>query len=314
MGVSRGWRARWAGKEVTFIVWLAHSKDSPWLQGRCFEAQREAPPTLLPQLGDRETQPHRERDNHTDKKAWKRKLRSIPDATGATTDSQEQCSATSTEMPARDRGKHPETARVSEPCTDLERQARDQGSTDQKGHSLLDMEEWRQCYWEREPATHIWKSLPWPQAVGQRAGEVGYRPSRLSDRETPDGQQPHGSEIRASESWLQRGCCGEDVPSLCMPGRCPAQGGKYRSVPTCPGPFSGGIREDGDAHEHGVPGHLPICLLEFGLQGTDSLAGYTSSSLCSLLLLWPVYKSAPLREREWVGSGIFKRCHHRYTR
>ena len=87
--------------------------------------------------------------------------------------------------------------------------------------------------------------------------------------------------------------------SACLAGaQSPAQGGQYRSVPTCPGPFSGGIREDGDAHEQGVPGHLPICLLEFGLQGTDSLAGYTSSSLCSLLLLWPVYKSAPLRERE----------------
>lgn len=64
----------------------------------------------------------------------------------------------------------------------------------------------------------------------------------------------------------------------CMPQQCQAsQGGKYRPVLTCPDLFSGGIRGDGDAHEQGVPGHLPICLLEFGLQGTDSLAGCTSS-------------------------------------
>lgn len=86
--------------------------------------------------------------------------------------------------------------------------------------------------------------------------------------------------------------------SACLAGaRGPAQGGKYRPVLTCPDLFSGGIRGDSDAHEQGPPGHLPICLLEFGLQGTDSLAGCTSSWLCSLLLLWSAHKSAPLRER-----------------
>lgn len=86
--------------------------------------------------------------------------------------------------------------------------------------------------------------------------------------------------------------------SACLAGaQSPAQGGKYRPVPTCLDLFSGGIRGDGDAHEQGVPGHLPICLLEFGLQGTDSLAGCASSWLCSPRLLWPVHKSAPPRER-----------------
>lgn len=61
---------------------MAHSKDSPSLKGRCFEAWREAPPTPLPQVCDRETHSATQRNKHRDKKAHKGKRRAIQDTLG----------------------------------------------------------------------------------------------------------------------------------------------------------------------------------------------------------------------------------------
>ena len=135
MGVSRGWRARWAGNEVTLQSdWLIPKTALDFKAGALRPGERHLPLPCPRWVTERLTQPHKERDKHRDKKARKRKMRSIQDTMRGSKDSREQCSATSTEMQARGRDKHPETARVSEICPDLERQARGQGSTDQKGH------------------------------------------------------------------------------------------------------------------------------------------------------------------------------------
>lgn len=46
----------------------------PLDQGRCFEAWREAPPTPLPQVGDRDSLSHIKRDKHRDKGRMKKKV------------------------------------------------------------------------------------------------------------------------------------------------------------------------------------------------------------------------------------------------
>lgn len=59
------------------------------------------------------------------------------------------------------------------------------------------------------------------------------------------------------------------------------------------------------------PATIPICSLELGWRGADSLPDSAGSWLHSLMLLWSLHKSAPrklLRERGgW--AAVYLRCH-----
>ena len=233
-------------------------------------------------MTERLTQPHKERDKHRDKKAQKGKLRAIQNAERATRDNREGRSQTSTEMQARD--KHPETDRAREICPDLERQAGEvhsetQGGRDTEGtltHGYGGVK--TVGLGERQSQLHTPESLspsPRHRAKEQRKSDADLAGSQL---ESPDAQWPHGS-LRASESWLPRGCCGEDVPFLCMPGRCSEPSPRW-AVQTCirlPRSTRGG----GDAHRQGVPSHPPSARLSLACREQ------TANRLCQLLAAQP---------------------------